>query len=321
MKFKLTSLLILLVYVAFGQDFIILKTGDEIESKVLEITHSEVKYKKFTNPDGPTYSLEKSKIFMIKYASGDKDIFKDEVSTPQTTSSTPQTNDPDFVQNSSFVFNPNIGSVGCAFKRPFGARIYGTRAIEVFVRQDIIYYGLDATYSRLTNKGKLSDGAIIIEKYMQKLHEQVNNEFIKIIDIRRWMKKPNLFQGTDIFSNYGFMDYNSFVVADNYCISFEDLQQIVKGYILNEKEGIGMVINLVNFNKHKEYVSMYVTFFDIRTRAIMYAVEVTGNAGGAGWSGHYANGINKAFREMFIDRIYKNRKTGNEQIHPKLLLN
>ena len=61
-----------------AQDVIICKNGDEILSKVLKVSKSEIEYKKWTNQDGPSYTLDKSEVFMIKYQSGDKDVFKDE---------------------------------------------------------------------------------------------------------------------------------------------------------------------------------------------------------------------------------------------------
>jgi hypothetical protein len=59
-------------------DIIILKTGDEIKAKVLEVGQTEIKYKMCNNFDGPTYSELKSKIFMIQYANGTKDVFNTE---------------------------------------------------------------------------------------------------------------------------------------------------------------------------------------------------------------------------------------------------
>lgn len=59
-------------------DQIILKNGDIIDAIVLEIGIKEVKYKKCANQEGPTYSILKTDIFMIKYKNGDKDMFKDE---------------------------------------------------------------------------------------------------------------------------------------------------------------------------------------------------------------------------------------------------
>jgi hypothetical protein len=60
---------------SFSQDIIVLKTGDEIKSKVLEVTPDLVKYKKWENQDGPIYSSNKSEVFMIKYINGTKDVF------------------------------------------------------------------------------------------------------------------------------------------------------------------------------------------------------------------------------------------------------
>lgn len=66
--FKLTTL--------NAQDIIILNNTDEIRSKVIEILDGQVKYKKWTNLNGPSYSIDKSEIFIIKYANGEKETFK-----------------------------------------------------------------------------------------------------------------------------------------------------------------------------------------------------------------------------------------------------
>jgi hypothetical protein len=58
-----------------AQDIIILKTGDEIKSSVIEIGTDAIKYRKYENLSGPVYNLETSKIFMIKYKNGSKDVF------------------------------------------------------------------------------------------------------------------------------------------------------------------------------------------------------------------------------------------------------
>lgn len=81
LKCKIIISIMFLANLTFAQDMIILKTGDEIKSKVLEITPDIVKYKKWDNQDGPTYSSNKSEIFMIKYSNGTKDIFKDILKT------------------------------------------------------------------------------------------------------------------------------------------------------------------------------------------------------------------------------------------------
>jgi hypothetical protein len=57
-----------------AQDIIIKKNGEEIQSKILEVSGSEIKYKKFDNVDGPSYTIDKSEVFVIKYADGTKAV-------------------------------------------------------------------------------------------------------------------------------------------------------------------------------------------------------------------------------------------------------
>ena len=72
-----------------SQDIITKKTGEDIKSKILEVGISEIKFKNFDNQDGPTYSLLKQDILIIRYQNGSKDIFNQDTSVSQfSTSST-----------------------------------------------------------------------------------------------------------------------------------------------------------------------------------------------------------------------------------------
>ncbi|MEY2922860.1 MAG: hypothetical protein RL108_1486 [Bacteroidota bacterium] len=62
-----------------GQDLIITRNGNEIISKVLEITLEAVKYKKFENSNGPTYSVGKNEVLIIRYQNGTKSVFDENV--------------------------------------------------------------------------------------------------------------------------------------------------------------------------------------------------------------------------------------------------
>lgn len=57
-----------------AQDIIVKRNGDELQCRILEVSKNEVKYKRWTNQDGPAFSEKKSNIFMIKYENGDKDV-------------------------------------------------------------------------------------------------------------------------------------------------------------------------------------------------------------------------------------------------------
>ncbi|MBT3303368.1 MAG: hypothetical protein HOD63_04635 [Bacteroidetes bacterium] len=77
----ITSLVLLFTMISrncYSQDLIILNTGDEIQSIVKEVGINIIKYKKFENQQGPVYTIEKSKVFMIKYQNGSKDVFTEQ---------------------------------------------------------------------------------------------------------------------------------------------------------------------------------------------------------------------------------------------------
>lgn len=74
----LISLIFSFIGTTSSQDVIVTKEGREIECKVLEIALPNVKYRLQNQSDGPTRNMEAAKIFMIKYADGTKELFKEE---------------------------------------------------------------------------------------------------------------------------------------------------------------------------------------------------------------------------------------------------
>lgn len=102
MRKLLVALLCLVSLSASAQDLIICRNGDEITSKILKISKTEVEYKKWSNIEGPTYTLDKADIFMIKYQNGEKDVFKETPAVPaapatpagEPTAAAPVSNEP-----------------------------------------------------------------------------------------------------------------------------------------------------------------------------------------------------------------------------------
>jgi hypothetical protein len=56
-------------------DVITKLNGDDIDAVVQKVGDTDIEYKKWSNKNGPTYTLKKSEVFRICYASGDKDVF------------------------------------------------------------------------------------------------------------------------------------------------------------------------------------------------------------------------------------------------------
>lgn len=70
------SLIVFFTLNTFAQDIIVKKDGSTIISKVYEIGNSYVKYKKYTNQQGPIYSIDSSDIMRINYENGEIENFE-----------------------------------------------------------------------------------------------------------------------------------------------------------------------------------------------------------------------------------------------------
>lgn len=82
-KFLCLFILGILSLAAYSQDLIVKKDGSVIQAKVAEIGISEVKYKKWSNQDGPTYSIAIADILAINYPDGSKEEFANTSATSQ----------------------------------------------------------------------------------------------------------------------------------------------------------------------------------------------------------------------------------------------
>lgn len=72
----------LLMMVFFGtlhaQDIIITKDAQKIEAKILEVSNSEIKYKKQSNLEGPTFILGVEELNSIIYANGEVQVLEEQ---------------------------------------------------------------------------------------------------------------------------------------------------------------------------------------------------------------------------------------------------
>lgn len=76
-KFLLLSFLFFFgLAIVSAQDIIFKKDGSKEEVKVTLVGEKEIQYKKFNNPDGPTYSVDKKDIVLITYANGEYEMIQ-----------------------------------------------------------------------------------------------------------------------------------------------------------------------------------------------------------------------------------------------------
>ena len=73
-KIMTISFLALTTYL-YSQDTIRITSRKEIIAKVIEVNKDDIKYKKHSNINGPTYSLSKNEIISITYMNGETEMF------------------------------------------------------------------------------------------------------------------------------------------------------------------------------------------------------------------------------------------------------
>lgn len=114
---------------AFSQDKIVLRNGNEITGKVIEITINEVKYKKQENLQGPLISILKEDVYSIKYENGTTDFINHENKTAQSI----KKDDPDKV--STVIYGGVSLPIGQFKDKNIGAALTGfTAGLDVSIK-------------------------------------------------------------------------------------------------------------------------------------------------------------------------------------------
>ena len=70
-----TIILCTLVFPVLAQDVIFTSDGKKVEAKILEVGTQDIKYKKSSNMDGPTYLISKTDVLIITYENGSHETF------------------------------------------------------------------------------------------------------------------------------------------------------------------------------------------------------------------------------------------------------
>ena len=121
-KIILSLILCLIAHSLYAQDIITFTDGKSVKAKVLEISQTEIKYKRFSNLDGPLYTINKNTVSQIQYQGGDIEEFSNEPVANNSTSNNNVTNDPNSPQlielepderNAEIIRCSRYGSNGC----------------------------------------------------------------------------------------------------------------------------------------------------------------------------------------------------------------
>ena len=171
---------------------------------------------------------------------------------------------------------------------------FGQRTMKDFMDEncDVIWFGLDFTKAKMIGSEGFNDPVAIKEDYFRKW----NHLMISEGDKYDWSKALLV---SDLKYNYEVVDVmndevkvKSLVINKSHSISEDAIKSAVSRYNLAEyKDGIGVVVIVESFDKIKEQGYGYITFFDVRTKHVIYNHKVVGEAGGFGFRNYWARAI------------------------------
>ncbi len=162
---RLSILLLLLLSASVGraQDVIVMKNGDLVESQVLEITPTEIKYKKHSNPKGPTYTIAKSTVLAINYKNGEKEIIEvvEETFAPEEAPNT-ELGLPDDAANQQIISDLNRGRIWYSGKEKGKQKKADGFKCQLYAAQGSVFANKDLTLSiHLYGGGKAEEVAVM----------------------------------------------------------------------------------------------------------------------------------------------------------------
>lgn len=116
-----------------AQDIITKMDGTDIQAKVTEVGKEQISYKKFSNLEGPSYTMDLAEILMITYENGEREIYN--VNTSDTA-------DKGFLPQGVMTYNPWSGKVSVG-----GETIENEMLSRYFTPDDLHLYQTGKTLS------------------------------------------------------------------------------------------------------------------------------------------------------------------------------
>lgn len=187
-------------------------------------------------------------------------------------------------------------------------------AKDAFNATEVVWYGLDFTKAKFVGQFDQGFGAMpatgtdMKNKWIPQWNALIAKE-PQNFKIKEAFRKDNVY-----YDMAPVNEINSKIDVDN-CMSFNagkiersEIDAMVKKYGAGDKkEGIGLVFIVENFNKGTEMADVYVTFFDIASRKVLFTEKMSGKAMGVGMRNYWAGSI-KAILKAIDTTEYKNWK-------------
>jgi hypothetical protein len=188
----------------------------------------------------------------------------------------------------------------------------GNSAVKDSVRkaETLNFYGLDCSHLRISDELKISRSEGYSKVYPQAWINYIKKVIVRNYYVQRTLRKKHLYYHQDEILNVSLKVVPDFIISKDYSFPLDTVKIAVKSYSLQEKSGIGLVIIPENFNKRNERAYTWIVFFDIQTREVLWASNVSGFCRHMGYTNHWGSGIVEGFKAFVREDYRKHRFHG-----------
>ena len=172
--------------------------------------------------------------------------------------------------------------------------------------KNIVWYGWDFSKSKMRDINKIQDAELIQKQFIPAISERLNKRITPEM-IQRKVDKELVTDLSSVQNLYLTMDYKNFITMQDYELPVDSIKTLVKNYNLPQQNGVGFVI-IIEFmhktDRSDRFVTGYVTFFDIKTRDLLWTTKMKGLPGSKyGFAMYWIEGIKELY-EYFMGDYY-----------------
>ena len=176
-------------------------------------------------------------------------------------------------------------------------------ACDVYTSKEVVWYGIDFSHSHFV--GQFNNVNEITSYYFKNWNGLFINESEKY-NIRRYYKKKSVINELSVVEKLNSQVLaDSLIVFNSYSFKQGEVDQIISAYQTPQTSGIGLVFIVESFDKTKDMGFVYVTFFDIATKKVLFTEKVTSPAGGIGFRNFWAKSIFMTLEKSNIKKWHK----------------
>ena len=164
--------------------------------------------------------------------------------------------------------------------------------------QEITWLGLDFSQARFIGDaaqwkdvGEITDGQMR-DKYIPAWNDLFLNEQKKY-DVAKYVDRESVHYAVEVTGKANNKKYPKTIFSDDpedyNRLQEADITKQVKAYDFQGKSGVGLLFFIEGMSKGKIQAVAWVTFVDMKTKAVLQTKRITGKPGGVGFRNYWGN--------------------------------